>query len=110
MQIRARFMNLRLGSGGGGAVGPCARWASGWRLQISLSVSRRMVKPVGCKADVRIYPDAREPDGGLATFKRFAQNSAVALAGKARGKLSRSLSATDEIYVLGFFPHCGFGR
>ena len=47
-------------------VDPCTRGALSRRLQISPSLSQRMIKPVGGRADGRTFSDTSTTDGGLA--------------------------------------------
>ena len=79
-------------------MGPRTIWSLNWWLQILLILAPRALNPLGAQADVRIYPDAREYDGGLAAVARFPQNFIVLLRGETRDALTRAPAATDRIF------------
>ena len=75
---------------GGCKVNPRAKLALGRRLQISLSISSRVIKLLGRHAVVGIYSDACGTDGGLASVAWFELDHFVLLRGNARDAPIRS--------------------
>ena len=91
---------------GGGKLDKIARWALDWRIRLLPALAPRVVKPVGCTADVGIYSDACTTDGGMAAIALFPRPSGEfqgQLKGKAEDLLLNSLAATNEIFGLGLF-------
>ena len=91
---------------GGGKLDRRTRWALNWWTRLLPVMSPRIVKPVGCTADVRIYSDACTTGGGMAAIALFSRPTGefmVQLKGKAEDLLLKSLKETNEIFGLELF-------
>ena len=60
---------------GGGRLDKRTRWALDWRIRLLPAMAPRVVKPISCVVDVRIYSDACTTEGGMTAIALFSRPS-----------------------------------